>query len=64
MKINDIINETASAGSTGAGSVATVNAPLGGMIKRSNPSIYTSKPIKSKSSASRKRKKSKIKSNK
>ena len=38
MTINDIINET-----TSAGGIATVVAPLGGMIKRPNPSIYKSK---------------------
>ena len=45
MKINEIVSENASAGATGAGSVATVNAPIGGMIKRPNPSVYAiSKP--------------------
>jgi len=35
MKINEIISET-----TSAGGVATVVQPLGGMIKRPNPSVY------------------------
>lgn len=43
MTINDIINET-----TSAGGIATVVAPLGGMIKRPNPSIYKSKKKKAK----------------
>lgn len=38
MKINDIINET-----TSAGGVAVVAQPLGAVIKRPNPSIYTTK---------------------
>ena len=46
MLIKDIINETASAGSTGAGSVAAVNTPIGGIIKRPNPSIYSKKKKK------------------
>ena len=40
MLIKDIIKETASAGSTGSGSIAAVNTPLGSIIKRPNPSIY------------------------
>lgn len=43
MKINDIINET-----TSAGAIATVAQPLGSVIKRPNPSIYKSKKKKSK----------------
>lgn len=35
MKINEILSET-----TSAGGVATVVQPLGGMIKRPNPSVY------------------------
>ena len=35
MKINEIISET-----TSAGGVATVVQPLGGMIKRPDPSVY------------------------
>lgn len=45
MKINDIINET-----TSAGAIATVAQPLG-MIKRPNPSVFpttTRKPKKKK----------------
>jgi len=46
MKINEIISET-----TSAGGVATVVQPLGGMIKRPNPSVYgktkkKKKPVK------------------
>ena len=37
MKISEIIAET-----TCAGAIATVAQPLGKMIKRPNPSIYTS----------------------
>ena len=46
MLIKDIIKETASAGSTGSGSIAAVNTPLGGIIKRPNPSIYNKKKKK------------------
>lgn len=38
MKISDIINET-----TSAGAIATVVQPLGKMIKRPNPSVYSKK---------------------
>ena len=40
MNIKDIVNETCS------GSVATVAVPLGGMRKRPNPSIFSSKKTK------------------
>lgn len=44
MLIRDIINET-----TSAGAIATVAAPMGKVIKRPNPSIYsTSKKTKKK----------------
>ena len=46
MLIKDIIKETASAGSTGSGSIAAVNTPLGDIIKRPNPSIYNKKKKK------------------
>lgn len=42
MKINDIITETTSGG------VAVVVQPLGGVIKRPNPSIYKTKKKKKK----------------
>ena len=43
MKINDIITET-----TSAGAIATVAHPMGKMIKRPNPSVFSSKPKKKK----------------
>ena len=43
MKIRDIVTETASAGATGAGSVAAVSSVIGGIIKRPDPSIYAKK---------------------
>ena len=46
MKIRDIVTETASAGATGAGSVAAVNSVVGSMIKRPDPSIYSKKKKK------------------
>mgnify|MGYP003627282813 FL=1 len=46
MKIRDIVTETASAGATGAGSVAAVNSVIGGIIKRPDPSIYSKKKKK------------------
>ena len=48
MLIKDIIIETASAGSTGAGSIAAVNIPIGGMQKRPDPSIYSKSKVKKK----------------
>ena len=41
MKINDIIQET-----TSAGGIATVAVPLGGMRKRPNPSVFAKKKKK------------------
>jgi len=38
MKINDIIQET-----TSAGAIASVATPLGKVIKRPNPSVYAKK---------------------
>lgn len=43
MKINDIINEDASAGATSSGSVATVAMPLGGVISRNPQSLFYGK---------------------
>ena len=48
MKISEIVLETASAGSTGAGSIAAVNIPIGGMRKRPDPSIYSKSKVKKK----------------
>ena len=48
MLIKDIIIETASAGSTGAGSIAAVNIPLRGMQKRPDPSSYSKSKVKKK----------------
>lgn len=53
MKISEIVVETASAGATGSGSIAAVNVPLGKVIKRPNPSIY-SYGIKTKKSKKKK----------
>ncbi len=55
MKIAEIIIETASAGSTGAGSVAAVNIPLGSLIKRPNPSIYATATKKVKKKKAKKK---------
>jgi len=43
MRLFEIVNlrETASAGSTSSGSVATVAAPLGGMISRNGGSFFS-----------------------
>ena len=43
MRANEFIAENASAGATGSGSIATVNAPLGGMITRSGGSFFSGK---------------------
>jgi hypothetical protein len=42
MKIREIM-ENASAGSTGSGAIATVAAPIGGMITRSGDSFFSGK---------------------
>jgi hypothetical protein len=42
MKIREIM-ENASAGATGSGAVATVAAPIGGMITRSGDSFFSGK---------------------
>lgn len=43
MRANEFITENASAGATGSGSIATVDAPLGGMITRSGGSFFSGK---------------------
>jgi hypothetical protein len=48
MKISEIITET-----TSAGGIATVVQPMGAMIKRPNPSVY--------SATKKKKKKKKVK---
>jgi hypothetical protein len=42
MKIREIM-ENASSGSTGSGAIATVAAPMGGMITRSGDSFFSGK---------------------
>jgi hypothetical protein len=42
MRIREIM-ENASAGATGSGAVATVAAPIGGMITRSGDSFFSGK---------------------
>lgn len=42
MRIREIM-ENASVGSTGSGAVATVAAPIGGMITRSGDSFFSGK---------------------
>ncbi len=42
MKIREIM-ENASAGATGSGAIATVAAPMGGMITRSGDSFFSGK---------------------
>jgi hypothetical protein len=42
MKIREIM-ENASVGSTGSGAIATVAAPIGGMITRSEDSFFSGK---------------------
>lgn len=44
----DTVEETCSAGASGAGGIASMATPIGGMQKRNNPSIYTPKKIKKK----------------
>ena len=43
MRLHEFVNlhETASAGSTGSGSIATVAAPVGGMISRNGGSFFS-----------------------
>jgi hypothetical protein len=42
MRIREIM-ENASAGATGSGAIATVAAPMGGMITRSGDSFFSGK---------------------
>jgi len=41
MRAHEFITETASAGATGSGSVATVSMPLGGTISRNGGSFFS-----------------------
>jgi hypothetical protein len=43
MRLSEFVDlkETASAGATGSGSVATVSMPLGGMISRNGDSFFS-----------------------
>ena len=43
MRAQEFITETASAGATGSGSVATVARPMGGMITRNGGSFFSGK---------------------
>jgi hypothetical protein len=43
MRANEFIAENASAGVTGSGSIATVDAPLGSMITRNTGSFFSGK---------------------
>jgi hypothetical protein len=43
MRADEFIAENASAGATGSGSIATVDAPLGGMITRNAGSFFSGK---------------------
>jgi hypothetical protein len=43
MRANEFITETATAGATGSGSVATVAMPLGGMQTRNAGSFFSGK---------------------
>jgi hypothetical protein len=43
MRANEFIAENATAGATGSGSIATVDAPLGGMLTRSSGSMFSGK---------------------
>ena len=45
MRLHEFVDlkETASAGATGSGSVATVNMPMGGAITRNGGSFFTGK---------------------
>lgn len=48
MLIKDVINETT------AGAIASVAVPMGNMIKRPNPSIYSKTKKKKKTSSKKK----------
>ena len=41
MRANEFVVENASAGATGSGSIATVSAPMGGMISRNGGNFFT-----------------------
>ena len=43
MRAHEFITENASAGATGSGNIATVSAPLGGMIRRNGGSFFSGK---------------------
>ena len=43
MRACEFIIENASAGATGAGNIATVDAPLGGMVRRNGGSMLSGK---------------------
>jgi hypothetical protein len=49
MRLHEFVDltETASAGATSSGSVATVAVPLGGTIRRSGGSLFTGKYMNS-----------------
>jgi hypothetical protein len=41
MRASEFVVENASAGATGSGSIATVSAPVGGMITRNGGNFFT-----------------------
>ena len=43
MRAQEFITENATAGATGSGSIATVDAPLGGMQTRNGGSFFSGK---------------------
>jgi hypothetical protein len=43
MRASEFVMETASAGATGSGSVATVAQPLGGVVRRNAGSFFSGK---------------------
>jgi hypothetical protein len=43
MRANEFIAENASVGATGSGSIATIDAPMGGMITRSGGTFFSGK---------------------
>ena len=47
MRAHEFITENATAGSTGAGSIATVSMPLGNPITRNGGSFFTGKYMNS-----------------
>jgi hypothetical protein len=54
MLIKDIINETSS------GAIATVATPMGKMIKRPNPSVFSKTKVKKKKKNKKKQKRVKV----